>query len=89
MRQLPQPASLNERALAQHYVERFTGLASATLTLAYSVAQTQDGVNLLWVSKNGAILFEGSDYTVRGTVITLTVASVGGDKWVVQYQYRT
>lgn len=64
-------------------------MAASTLSLSYPVAQTQDGVNLLWLSKNGAILYESSDYTISGNTITLTVASIAGDKWVAQYQYRT
>jgi hypothetical protein len=91
VRLLPSAPSDNERALAQEYVERITGLTTVNLTLAYPVATTHDGVTLLLLAKNGAILDPNGGaggYSVTGTAVTLGTAAIAGDIFVARYSYR-
>ena len=92
MRQLPVPPSTNERILAQQYIEQKTGLTTTTITLAKSVAITQDGVPLILLFKNGAALQRAagaSNFTITGNTITLGTAAIAGDVFIIHYGYRT
>ena len=92
MLRLPAQPSNIERVLAQVYLEQQTGLTTATITLAKSVAQTQDGVSLLLLFKNGALLKNAAgagNFTVTGNTITLGTAAIAGDQFVIYYHYRT
>lgn len=85
------PADSNERALAQVYRERFTGLTGTAITLAYTPAQTADSVGLERVYKNGALLDHAggaSGYSILGKAITLGAALIAGDVVIVHYWYR-
>lgn len=86
---LPTEPTDNERQLAMWTRERITGLASATLTLANTPVQSLTGTSLELVVKNGAVLDPGAAYTIAGKVITLTVAAVGTDVFLVSYLYRS
>lgn len=92
MLQLPgTPTDNNERALAQVYRERFTGLTGTAITLLNVPARTADDVGLERVFKNGLLLDPAggaSGYTIVGKAITLGAALVGGDVVVVYYWYR-
>lgn len=84
--------SLNERALAQVYLEQQTGLTVATITLAKPVAQTQDGVSLILLFKNGTLLQNAAgagNFQVSGNTITLGTAAIAGDLYIAYYHYRT
>jgi hypothetical protein len=91
MKQLPEAATANERALALEYRERFTGLTTAAIQLAYAPLQTADGVGLELVFKNGALLDPNGGaggYSITGASITLGTAAIAGDVFVVRYPYR-
>lgn len=91
MRTLPEAATPNEQALAQEYHERVTGSTASSITLTYQPAQTQDGVSLVRLFKNGALLDDqggASAYTISGQVITLGTALIVGDIVHVFYPYR-
>lgn len=92
MLQLPQPPeSPNVRALAQCYLETFTGLTVATVTLTHTPVRTVDDVGLEAVLLNGQRLTVGSDYTINGAVITLLAPFgplVASDALDVHFPYR-
>lgn len=83
------PESPNVQVLAQQYRERFTGLATATITLAYEPIRTVNDVGLELLTKNGAVLDPSSAYTISGKTITLSVAAIVGDVFLVFYRYRS
>jgi len=92
MRQLPAPPSTNERVLAQQYQEQQSGLTTTTISLAKSVAVTQDGVPLILLFKNGSLLQRAAgagNYQITGNTITLGTAAVGTDVFIAHYSYRT
>jgi len=89
---LPTPPSNVERALGQVYREEQTGLTVVTVTLANPVAQTQDGVNLIMLFKNGTLLPEiagATGYSVVGKTVTLGTAAIAGDRFIALYWYRS
>lgn len=91
MRTLPSPPTANERALAQWYRERFTGLTTTAITLAQTPVRTADDVGLELVVKNGAVLDPSggaSGYSISGPSITLGTAAIAGDVFLIFYQYR-
>lgn len=92
MLQLPTtPDNNNERALAQVYRERFTGLTGTALTLLNTPARTADDTGLERVFKNGALLDPAGGaggYSITGKAITLGTALIAGDVVVVHYWYR-
>lgn len=72
--------------LAQIARERFTGLTTATITLADPAVE---GFELL--IKNGAVLDPAGGaggYTISGTIITLGTAAIAGDVFIVFYWFR-
>lgn len=74
MLQLPmQPDSENVRALAQVYREEFTGLTTATVTLAQEPARTVDGVGVEQVYRNGRLL-AATAVTTTSDAMTTTFA---------------
>lgn len=90
MIQLPaEPESENVRQLAMWTSERQTGVTIATLTLANTPVQTTDGTQLERVHKNGTRLDPGTQYTIEGKVITLAVAAIAGDVFLIDYLYRS
>lgn len=90
MIQLPhEPESDNIRQLAMQTRERQTGVVGATLTLANTPLQAIDGTQLEQVVKNGVVLDPGAAYTIAGNVITLGVAAIGGDVFLISYHYRS
>lgn len=91
LRLLEQPSN-NERALAQVYLEQQTSLTTATISLSKPVAQTQDGVSLILLFKNGALLKNAAgagNFQVSGNTVTLGTAAIAGDQFVIYYHYRT
>ena len=92
MLQMPSvPADANERALAQVYRERFTGLTGTVVTLLNTPARTADDVGLERVYKNGTLLDPAGGaggYSIAGKVITLGTALIAGDVVIVHYWYR-
>jgi hypothetical protein len=90
MIQLPaEPESDNIRQLAMWTSERQTGVTIATLTLANTPVQTTDGTQLERVHKNGTRLDPGTQYAIEGKVITLAVAAIAGDVFLIDYLYRS
>ena len=82
---LPQaPDNGNERLLAGYTVERQTGAVGGTLTLS---ATPVDGLTLVW--KNGTLLDPSGGASVSGTTVTLGVAAIAGDVFVITYYART
>lgn len=84
-----QPESENIRQLAMQFSDRQTGVVGVTLTLLYAPVQAMDGTQLERVHKNGVRLDPATAYTIQGNVITLAVASIAGDVWIVDYLYRS
>lgn len=77
------PASANERAVSAFTVERQTGATTASLTLGGTAV---DGLALVW--KNGTLLDPSVAAIVSGTTVTLSVAAIAGDVFVIQYYAR-
>ncbi|HYL22505.1 MAG TPA: hypothetical protein VEU74_12140 [Gemmatimonadales bacterium] len=77
---------------AQPYLDRQTGLTGSTINLTYTPILSPDEVlpTPFQLFKNGVLLdpTAGNDYTIAGTVITLAVAAVSGDKFEAAYWYR-
>jgi hypothetical protein len=87
MKQLATAPTANERALAAEYRERFTGLVVATITLTKTPLRTVDDVGLELLFKNGTLLDPSVAYSISGKTITLAVAAIAGDVFVVRYPY--
>lgn len=85
MLQLPDAghASPNERALAQMTRVRLTGQTGTTVTVGLTIV-----AGLEQVFKNGSLLDPSSEYTISGATLTLTVAAVAGDVFVVYGHFR-
>ena len=80
------PSSANERTLFGFTIDGpFTGLTGTTVTLS---APATAGLVLAY--KNGVLLNPSTAYTlaVSGTTLTLTVAAVNSDWFVVVYWAR-
>jgi hypothetical protein len=84
-----QPRSENERQLAMQTRDRFTGLTTATITLTNTPVKTTGGIGLERVFKNGVLLDPSVAYTIAGNVITLAVAAIAGDVFIIDYLYRS
>ena len=78
------PASQNERALGNVNVERQTGAVGGTLTLSGTAV---DGLALVW--KNGTLLDPSGGASVSGNTVTLGVAAIAGDVFVIWYYARS
>ena len=76
-------ATANERALAQMTRVRLTGQTGTSLTLGLTLR-----AGLEQVFKNGALLDPGTAYTITGATLTLTVAAVAGDVFLVFGHFR-
>jgi hypothetical protein len=82
------PADSNVRFLAQRLIEVQTGKTGTALTLANRAVAAS--VSLF---KNGLRLAPSTDvyagaYTVAGTAVTLSVAAVAGDVFVIEYNFQ-
>ena len=64
--------------------ERLTGVVGVTLTLSEQAI----GVNYDLVFKNGLLLDPGAAYTIADAAITLAVAAIAGDVFVVWYYWH-
>lgn len=81
---LPQSESNpNVQALARLHRQTITGQTTATVTLEEWYV---DGTET--VHKNGVLLTPTTDYTLSGVTMTLTVAAVAGDVFVVRGLFR-
>lgn len=76
-------ATPNERALAQMERVRLTGQTGTSVALGLTMR-----AGLEQVFKNGALLDPSADYTIAGATLTLTVAAVAGDVFVVYGHFR-
>lgn len=79
-REEPSP---NVRLLSQLYRETITGQTTASVTLGEWLIDGSETIH-----KNGVLLTPATDYTLSGTTMTLTVAAVAGDVFVVRGLFR-
>lgn len=77
---MPSDLNPNTRRLAQVATEEITGAVGTALTLAHPVA------SVVLASKNGSVL-GSADYSVQGRTVTLGVAAVAGDVFVLLYYF--
>lgn len=70
------------QALSRFGYERQTGLTTTALPLDNAPV---DGT--LQVFKNGTLLDPGAAYTVSGKTVTLGVAAIAGDVFIVHYHF--
>lgn len=70
------------QALSRFGYERQTGLTTTALPLDNAPV---DGT--LQVFKNGTLLDPGADFTVSGKTVTLGVAAIGADVFLVYYHF--
>ena len=73
----------NVRQLAQLHRQTTTGVTGTSVTLEEWYI---DGTET--VHKNGVLLTPATDYTLSGTTMTLGVAAVAGDVFVVRGLFR-
>jgi hypothetical protein len=74
---------------SQMVVDEFQTTTATNYTLSNTPYQLANGNRTLKVTKNGTQLVEGTDFTVSGTTLTLTVAPTSGDLMKVRYVSAT
>ena len=86
-----QPETPNIRALAGYTRERFTGLTTTAIALSHeamTVPAGSTGTGIDLVVKNGVVLDPLVAYSIAGKAITLSVAAIAGDVFLVYYWTR-
>lgn len=73
----------NVRFLSQYHRQVTTGITGTALTLEEAYI---DGAEL--VVKNGSVLTPTTDYTMAGTTLTLGVAAISGDVFLIRGLFR-